>query len=101
MKKLIISGVIATAALISVPAFAADVAAGQAKTATCVACHGPDGISIAPNYPNLKGQKEAYLAKAIKDFRDGVRKDPTMNAMAAPLTDDDIANIAAYYSSLK
>ena len=66
-----------------------------------MACHGPDGISVAPNYPNLKGQKEAYLKKAITDFRSGTRTDPTMNAMVAALTDADIDNLAAYYSSMK
>jgi cytochrome c553 len=76
-------------------------AAGKAKSATCAACHGAKGISVVPNYPNLAGQKEAYLAKAIKDFKTKVRKDPTMNAMAGALSDTDIANLAAYYSGLK
>ena len=53
-----------------------------------------------PTYPNLKGQKETYLTKQMKAFRDGTRKDPTMNAMAKPLSDADIANLSAFYSSL-
>ena len=81
---------------------AGDVEAGKAKANTvCAACHGANGISAIPNYPNLKGQKEAYLKKAMTDFKSGARKDPTMSAMAAPLTDEDIANLAAYYSSLE
>jgi cytochrome c553 len=80
---------------------AGDAAAGKAKAATCNACHGANGISIAPNYPNLAGQKEAYLVKQMKAFKDGTRKDPTMNAMAAPLSDADMANLAAHYAGLK
>ena len=82
-------------------AFAADAAAGKAKTATCAGCHGAKGISAIPIYPNLAGQKEAYLVKQIKNFKEGVRKDPTMNAMTKPLSDTDIANIAAFYAGLK
>lgn len=59
-----------------------------------------DGVSKVPMYPNLKGQKEAYLVKQLKAFKDGTRKDPTMNAMAKPLSDADMANLAAYYASL-
>lgn len=82
-------------------ASAADAAAGKAKAATCAGCHGANGISAIPTYPNLAGQKEAYLVKQIKAFKDGVRKDPTMNAMVKVLSDADIANVAAYYAGLK
>ena len=82
-------------------AFAADAAAGKAKAASCAGCHGAKGISAIPTYPNLAGQKEAYLAKQMKAFKDGTRKDPTMNAMAAPLSDADMANISAFYAGLK
>lgn len=85
----------------SAPLMAADAAAGKAKAATCVACHGPEGVSVNPMWPNLAGQKEAYLAKQLKDFRDGRRNDPVMGPMAKGLSDDDIANLAAYYASLK
>ena len=78
-----------------------DAAAGKAKSASCAGCHGAAGMSAIPMYPNLAGQKEAYLAKQIKDFKSGVRKDPTMGAMVAALTDADIANLAAYYAGLK
>jgi cytochrome c553 len=79
---------------------AADVAAGKAKAAVCAACHGADGISAIPNYPNLKGQKAAYIVKQLKDFKAGTRKDPVMGAQAAALSDADIENLAAYYESL-
>ena len=82
-------------------AFAGDAAAGKAKAASCVACHGANGISAVPTYPNLAGQKEAYLVKQMKAFKDKTRMDPTMNAMSAPLSDADIANLAAYYAGLK
>jgi cytochrome c553 len=85
--------------LVSASAMAADIEAGKAKSAICAACHGPAGISMSPMWPNLAGQKEQYLAKQIKAFRDGTRKDPTMAPMVAALTDDDIANLAAYYAA--
>ncbi len=80
---------------------AGDAAAGKAKSAICAACHGADGIAIAPMYPNLKGQQAAYLVKQLKDFRSGTRNDPVMSAQAKPLSDQDIENLAAYYASLK
>lgn len=79
---------------------AADAAAGKARAATCVACHGANGISPNEMWPNLAGQKEAYLAAQIKAFRDGTRQNPMMSPMAAGLSDADIANIAAYYAGL-
>jgi cytochrome c553 len=82
-------------------AFAADAAAGKAKAASCAGCHGATGVSAVPTYPNLAGQKEAYLAKQLHAFKDKSRTDPTMNAMAAPLTDAEIADLSAYYASLK
>lgn len=80
---------------------AGDPAAGQAKAAVCAACHGVDGISLIPMYPNLKGQQATYLIKQMKDFRSGARNDPVMSAQAKPLSDQDIENLAAYYASLK
>lgn len=82
-------------------ASAGDPEAGKAKAAICAACHGPQGISPNDLWPNLAGQKEGYLIKQIKAFRDGDRQDPTMLPMVKPLTDEDIENLAAYYSSLK
>ncbi|WP_416306566.1 c-type cytochrome [Neptunicella sp. SCSIO 80796] len=79
---------------------AGDIDAGKSKSATCTACHGSNGISVIPMYPNLAGQKQDYLKKQLKDFRDGIRKDPVMGAMAKGLSDTDIDNLAAYYSSL-
>ena len=81
-------------------AMAGDAAAGKSRAAACAACHGAAGISANGMWPNLAGQKEIYLISQLKAFRDGQRKNPMMAPMAAGLSDDDIANLAAYYSSL-
>ncbi len=83
------------------PAWAGDAAAGKAKAAMCAGCHGSDGISLNPLWPNLAGQKEGYLIKQLRAFRDGTRKDPLMGPVAKNLSDEDIENLAAYFSSLK
>jgi cytochrome c553 len=98
--KLFLFALITATIFVSSPTIqAADIAAGKAKSAICASCHGPDGNSVNPLWPNLAGQKEQYLAKQIKAFRDGTRKDPMMAPMVAALTDEDIANLAAYYAA--
>ena len=92
--------VLATGALFAFQASAGDIEAGKAKSAVCAACHGGNGISQIPMYPNLAGQKEQYLAIQMKAFRDKERNNMVMSPMAAGLSDDDIANLAAYYASL-
>lgn len=83
-------------------AFAAgDAAAGQAKAAACAACHGPDGNSFNPEWPKLAGQHPDYIVKQLKDFKAGVRQNPLMSPMAAPLNDQDILDLAAFFSSQK
>jgi cytochrome c553 len=103
MKKLVCISGLAAALLVAAPVSlaAGDAAAGKAKSATCAGCHGAAGISGNDLWPNLAGQKEGYLAKAMKDYRDGKRNDPMMSSMAKPLSDQDIADLAAYYASLK
>jgi len=96
--SLVVAGL---ALLASTYSFAGDAAAGKAKSAQCAACHGASGLSPMGMYPNLAQQKEQYLVKQLKDFRSGTRNDPTMKAMAAALTDADIANLSAYYASIK
>lgn len=78
---------------------AADVEAGKAKSAMCIACHGADGNSVNPIWPSLAGQNANYIAKQLAEFKSGVRKDATMLGMAAALTDEDMANIGAYFAS--
>lgn len=98
MKRIL---AVMTILIFSLPAFAGDAAAGKAKSAICMACHGVAGISPNDIWPNLAGQKEGYLAKQIKAFRDGVRVDPMMAPMVSALSDTDVDNLAAYYSSMK
>jgi len=88
------------ASMVSCTVAAGDPAAGKMKSVTCAACHGVNGISINPLWPNLKGQKEQYLINQIKAFRDGKRNDPAMAPMVKGLSDVDIDNLAAYFSSL-
>ena len=79
---------------------AADMAAGQAKAKEiCQACHGLDGNSPTADYPKLAGQYPDYLAKALRDYKSGARKNPIMAGMAGALTTNDIDNLAAYYAS--
>ena len=80
---------------------AADLEAGKAKVqAVCAACHGANGVSVADAIPNLAGQRVAYLEAQLKALKDGSRKNPIMNAMAAQLGTEDIANVAAFFASL-
>jgi cytochrome c553 len=79
---------------------AGDAAAGKAKAAACAACHGANGQGVAPN-PALAGKSEAQLVQALQDFKSGKRTNAVMKAMTAGLSDQDMANLAAYYASLK
>ncbi len=86
------------------PAYAAagNAAAGKAKAAACAACHGADGNGGAdPTWPKLAGQDPDYLLKQLQDFKSGARKNPIMNGMAAPLSPQDIKDLAAYFASQK
>jgi len=95
--------VVALAALAAAPApaRAADLAAGKAKAQeVCQACHGMDGLSAAnPEYPKLAGQYPDYLAKALRGYKAGTRKNAIMAGMSAALSDKDIENLAAYYAA--
>jgi cytochrome c553 len=87
--------------MVVVPAAqAADVAAGKAKVATvCAACHGATGVSVSDAIPNLAAQRAGYLEAQLKALKDGTRKNPMMNAIAAQLSAEDMANVAAYFAS--
>jgi cytochrome c553 len=87
-------------ALIAVDAAAANLDAGKAKAKEiCAACHGENGNSATPDYPRLAGQHRDYLAKALRDYKSGARKNPIMSGFAGALTSDDVDNLAAYYAS--
>jgi cytochrome c553 len=109
MKKLFaLAAVVASFAVMASTAQAGDAAAGKAKSAVCAACHGADGNSATPMWPKLAGQNEAYLLKQLKEFKKGMetqgaqgRFEPSMAPMAAPLSDTDMADLAAYFASQK
>jgi cytochrome c553 len=82
-------------------AYAADIEAGKAKVATvCAACHGAAGVSVSDTIPNLAAQRAGYLETQLKALKDGTRKNPIMNAIAAQLSPEDMANVAAYFAAL-
>lgn len=78
---------------------AGDVEAGKEKSTPCAACHGVNGISVNPAWPNLAGQGEKYLVNQLQLFKDNVRVNVLMNSQAVNLTDQDMQDLAAYYSS--
>ncbi|MDN3922308.1 c-type cytochrome [Roseateles violae] len=80
---------------------AGDVEAGRAKAQACAVCHGPLGLSTAPDAPNLAGQPELYLAAQLRAYRSGARKHEVMGVMAKPLSDEDIANLAAWFAAIR
>lgn len=101
--RLIAGALIAASSVFAMTsASAGNIAAGKEKaTAMCASCHGADGITtIDPSYPKLAGQYPDYLARALNDYKTGVRKNAIMAGMAAGLSKADIANLAAYYASL-
>ena len=73
---------------------------GKQKAATCFACHGADGNSVDPQYPRLAGQYDAYLVQVLHEYKDGQRNNAIMKGMDATLSDQDIEDVAAYFSSL-
>lgn len=97
ISRIVLAGMLVAS---SASAMAGDAEAGKSRAATCAGCHGTTGISNNPLWPNLAGQKEGYLVKQLKAFREGTRSDPMMSPMAKPLSDADIENLAAYFSSL-
>ena len=98
MKKVLI---IAAALGVSAQAYAGDPAAGKEKAKTCVACHGETGVSQAPDFPKLAGQHQDYIVRALNDYKSGARKNAIMAGQVANLKRGDIADLAAYYSSLQ
>ncbi len=74
-------------------------AAGEAKSAPCLACHGPGGKSTNPEWPNLAGQHEHYIARQLEDFKEGRRSNPLMSPMAMALSEQDMFDLGAYYAA--
>ncbi|HEX9672552.1 MAG TPA: c-type cytochrome [Burkholderiales bacterium] len=101
MKRSVLTA--GTFALISICGIAlagGDPAAGKAKAAACAGCHGANGEGVKPN-PPIAGQPEAKFIQAMKDYKSGKRANPVMKTFAGQLNDQDLANLAAYYASLK
>ena len=84
-----------TMVLVAQSAFAAD---AKGLSSRCISCHGATGVSSNPLYPNLAGQKAAYLLKQMRDFQKGERKDPVMNAMVQGLSEQDMDALAEFYN---
>jgi cytochrome c553 len=102
MKKVLSGVALLAGACGASAALAADIEAGRAKVAmVCSACHGADGASVSDTIPNLAGQKGKYIEAQLKALREGSRKNLTMGPIAKQLSDADIANVAAYFSSLQ
>jgi cytochrome c553 len=85
----------------SFPAAGADAQAGRAKASACAVCHGQAGISTLPNAPNLAGQPAIYLEEQLRNYRSGKRRHEVMDVIAKPLTDAEIADLAAWYASIR
>jgi cytochrome c553 len=101
MKRMLpIVGACALLGFVVTAQAAGDVQAGKAKAGACSGCHGANGQGIAPN-PALAGKSEADIVQALNDYKSGKRANPIMKTFANPLSDQDIANVAAYYASLK
>lgn len=102
MRHVVWAGsVVAIAFAISSPALAADAAAGKAKAAMCAVCHGLNGLAKNPDAPNLAGDNANYIIKQLHAFQKGTRQHEQMTIIAQSLSEEDIANLAAWYSSLK
>lgn len=100
LTQLVIIGLGIASLSIASSVIAGDAAKGKAKASSCAACHGGNGISQIPMYPNLAGQKQQYLILQLKAFRDGNRQNMVMAPMAKGLSDEDIEDLAAYFSGL-
>ena len=99
MDKWLVSVSIALAMATAGVQAAGDAAAGKTKSATCMACHGADGNSANPEWPKLAGQHPNYIVAQLQHFKGGTRKNDLMSPMAAPLSEQDMQDLAAYFSS--
>lgn len=99
MTKLLSAAIFAASALlVSANSFAlGDAVKGKEKSAMCAGCHGADGNSAVPTFPSLAGQHADYIVHALKEYKSGKRKEPTMMGMAAGLSEEDMENLAAYF----
>lgn len=101
MKKIIFSLLLTVGAVSTANAVQGDADAGKEKATVCGACHGATGVNPNPTYPDLAGQNAPYLVKQLADFKSGARTDMMMAPMAANLSDQDMADLAAFFASQK
>lgn len=102
MKKLFMATMVCFSIITAAPTMAAgNASAGKGKAAVCAACHGEDGNSLSNLFPKLAGQGESYLVKQLQEFKSGARNNAVMTAMVAALSEQDMADLAAYYASNK
>jgi cytochrome c553 len=83
------------------PASAGDIAAGRKKAVACQTCHGLDGLSKLPDAPNIAGDPEEYLVRQLAAFKKGERKNEMMSIVVQPLSEQDVADLAAYYAAIE
>jgi cytochrome c553 len=98
--KLLSVAIVVSVSAIGAAQAAGDVQAGKAKAAACAGCHGANGQGVSPN-PALTGKTEDQLLQAMKDYKSGKRDNAIMKGMVSALSDQDMANLAAYFVSLK
>lgn len=99
-RTLFIAGSVVLFSVFGIAQAGGDAAAGKAKAGVCAGCHGKNGEGVKPN-PALAGMPEGKFVQAMKDFKSGKRANPVMKSFAGPLSDQDVANLAAYFASLK
>ena len=101
MNARLLLAAVLVAASGSALAASGDAEVGKKKSAPCAACHGAEGVSISPEFPNLAGQYPDYIESAIRHYKNGKRKNPIMQAQVKDLSQKDVLDLAAYFSSLK
>ena len=98
--RLLVAALTSLLAIIGTAQAGGDASAGKQKAATCAGCHGADGKGVAPN-PPLAGMKESDFVAKLKAYKSGAKENPMMKQFASGLSDQDMADLAAYYASLK
>ena len=101
MRGFIWAGALVAVAFAASPASAGDPVAGKKKAAMCAVCHGLNGLAKNAEAPNIAGDNANYLMKQLHAFQSGARKHEQMTIIAKGLSEEDVANLAAWYSSLK
>jgi cytochrome c553 len=100
-RSLAAAALVAAAAIAAAPSAAQDVAAGRRKAIACQACHGLDGLAKLPDAPHLAAQPAPYLERALRAYRGGERRNEVMSVAVKTLKDEDIRDLAAYYSAIQ